>query len=555
MSDIKTAAIIAFDDFLNEPPTNESEMSVREYRYQAYAKWQTFLSAINSTPVLDAQKVREGEILRRASAALEYMLENFDTDIPERNCSCHISPPCSDCVDYSGLREAIKNAKGSMAEIAITIKSSPAQPVAPCVEIGCGTTTDEHHPTCPEAAAQEQRCEHCDGTGDVHRADGEWLGECDCTKPTTPKAAQDHSEDALNMVDGERESGYNGCLLQAQKALRYLSRNPRPDGGESNYNFAHLLQIAEDIDTSIEHWQARVALQSQPAIKPTSLTINAAQLKQAFELAAPDWETDEDQRDTEVELQWLPERVSIESEPMEAGLYLWYTDYPEEGVILLPEIYEQEVVAESQPASKGDAVINPYGESSDPGSLAATWRIGYSGGTSIGAIGDTYYVAWDKGRMAKIESPSNPQLSDEEIRAIAHACYVSSQFDIYKFARAILQSSERDKDGERYRALRNKALNYEQFGAFTPYVVKGQTGLALDGKQLDAAVDAGYLSGCVFSNNAHPTSVLNDAYQAAKNVLPLDDDKVPRNAMAVRQEILAAIRAAIAASATKGGAA
>lgn len=23
-------------------------------------------------------------------------------------------------------------------------------------------------------------CRHCDGTGDVHRADGEWLGTCDC---------------------------------------------------------------------------------------------------------------------------------------------------------------------------------------------------------------------------------------------------------------------------------------------------------------------------------------------------------------------------------------
>lgn len=24
------------------------------------------------------------------------------------------------------------------------------------------------------------RCEHCDDTGDVHRADGEWMGSCDC---------------------------------------------------------------------------------------------------------------------------------------------------------------------------------------------------------------------------------------------------------------------------------------------------------------------------------------------------------------------------------------
>jgi len=26
----------------------------------------------------------------------------------------------------------------------------------------------------------EPNCEYCDGTGDVHRADGEYLGKCDC---------------------------------------------------------------------------------------------------------------------------------------------------------------------------------------------------------------------------------------------------------------------------------------------------------------------------------------------------------------------------------------
>lgn len=26
------------------------------------------------------------------------------------------------------------------------------------------------------------RCPNCDDTGDVHRADGEWLGECNCRK-------------------------------------------------------------------------------------------------------------------------------------------------------------------------------------------------------------------------------------------------------------------------------------------------------------------------------------------------------------------------------------
>ncbi|MBB0026785.1 hypothetical protein [Ralstonia pickettii] len=30
--------------------------------------------------------------------------------------------------------------------------------------------------------AEPKRCEYCDGTGDVHRADGEWLGECTACK-------------------------------------------------------------------------------------------------------------------------------------------------------------------------------------------------------------------------------------------------------------------------------------------------------------------------------------------------------------------------------------
>ncbi len=25
---------------------------------------------------------------------------------PEANCSCHLNPPCSDCVEHSGAREA-----------------------------------------------------------------------------------------------------------------------------------------------------------------------------------------------------------------------------------------------------------------------------------------------------------------------------------------------------------------------------------------------------------------------------------------------------------------
>lgn len=48
-------------------------------------------------------------------AALELFMERVD-EPPESNCSCHISPPCNDCVEYSGLREAFSDAHDAIAK-------------------------------------------------------------------------------------------------------------------------------------------------------------------------------------------------------------------------------------------------------------------------------------------------------------------------------------------------------------------------------------------------------------------------------------------------------
>ena len=53
----------------------------------------------------------EAELLR----ALEQLLENTEIP-PDRNCSCHISPPCGDCVDFSSIRGAIEDAKAAIAK-------------------------------------------------------------------------------------------------------------------------------------------------------------------------------------------------------------------------------------------------------------------------------------------------------------------------------------------------------------------------------------------------------------------------------------------------------
>lgn len=36
------------------------------------------------------------------------MFIEFAEEPPDRNCSCHIDPPCGDCVEYGGIRKAFE---------------------------------------------------------------------------------------------------------------------------------------------------------------------------------------------------------------------------------------------------------------------------------------------------------------------------------------------------------------------------------------------------------------------------------------------------------------
>lgn len=57
-------------------------------------------------------------VLTKANAELRNIVNDFiDIDeTPERNCSCHLSPPCNDCVSYGGAREVIAHAKSTLAK-------------------------------------------------------------------------------------------------------------------------------------------------------------------------------------------------------------------------------------------------------------------------------------------------------------------------------------------------------------------------------------------------------------------------------------------------------
>jgi len=62
---------------------------------------------------LERELSAEREKVRELREALDYLFENI-TPPPEANCSCHMSPPCSDCVNYGAEREAIVIARATL---------------------------------------------------------------------------------------------------------------------------------------------------------------------------------------------------------------------------------------------------------------------------------------------------------------------------------------------------------------------------------------------------------------------------------------------------------
>jgi hypothetical protein len=53
-------------------------------------------------------------VIAELVGALQDVVDELYT--PEQNCSCHISPPCSDCLEYDGLRRIISNSHAALAK-------------------------------------------------------------------------------------------------------------------------------------------------------------------------------------------------------------------------------------------------------------------------------------------------------------------------------------------------------------------------------------------------------------------------------------------------------
>ena len=79
----------------------------------------------------------EAERLRKYAQSLAAAVEGFIENVarpPEQNCSCHLSPPCDDCVDYASLREAFEFADAALAAKGVNRATSGKQTSARPIE-------------------------------------------------------------------------------------------------------------------------------------------------------------------------------------------------------------------------------------------------------------------------------------------------------------------------------------------------------------------------------------------------------------------------------------
>ncbi|HGP0289710.1 TPA: hypothetical protein ACLEZY_001095 [Pseudomonas aeruginosa] len=87
---------------------------------------------------------------------------------------------------------------------------------------------------------------------------------------------------------------------------------------------------AQDLNLQLQGWQARAAL-AQPSPVRSSLLINGYQLRAALDFIAPDGTAE--QLESEACIEWRQQDADF----LEAGLYAFCAEYPEEGSVLLDE--------------------------------------------------------------------------------------------------------------------------------------------------------------------------------------------------------------------------
>ena len=88
-----------------------SEMTQFQENGRHWFKCGSIKNIFRGTPCLDHQMKSLNERIELLQEIGSGLCELLEGQTPNANCSCHISPPCNDCVDHAGTRELIEHWK------------------------------------------------------------------------------------------------------------------------------------------------------------------------------------------------------------------------------------------------------------------------------------------------------------------------------------------------------------------------------------------------------------------------------------------------------------
>ncbi|MFO7066844.1 UNVERIFIED_CONTAM: hypothetical protein P3C79_16485 [Pseudomonas aeruginosa] len=171
---------------------------------------------------------------------------------------------------------------------------------------------------------------------------------------------------SAERIDPEQESvGQAGGDERAAFFKHLIGRHPAHE--------TEIVRVVEHNYAAWKAWQARAAL-AQPSPVRSSLLINGYQLRAALEFIAPDGTAK--QLESEARIEWRQQDADF----LEAGLYAWCAEYPEEGCVLLDEepatAQPSPAQAEQAEAERPEAVAWQYRVTAGPQTGWSLWHPG-----------------------------------------------------------------------------------------------------------------------------------------------------------------------------------
>lgn len=124
------------DRLMHGNPTWTRREAAAELRrlHELNQEWErkaaTWLASPEAAQRLDgyrelAQRSNQLEVLNQELLGALRHLVDMTGEPPDTNCSCHISPPCSDCVENTGWRDAFTFAQSTIAKADTAQKDFP----------------------------------------------------------------------------------------------------------------------------------------------------------------------------------------------------------------------------------------------------------------------------------------------------------------------------------------------------------------------------------------------------------------------------------------------